>query len=366
MEIAVMINLTGEILQGRGRDRTADLDVLDTADAVLNALRARGYAARIVNICAEGFAGLRAFDAVFNMAETVAGFALTVADIVEHMDRIGIPYSGPNAEALARCADKATAKAVLISQGLPTPRYQVFSHAADLRTTLAYPLIVKPLHEEGSVGIDDDAVVDDECALGRRIAEIVRRYEQPALVEEYIDGREISASVIGEGPDLHVLPLVETLFIGPPERPRILTFDAKWTPGSPGWEHVLSGQPANLDGNLEAEIKALAARACVALGCRDYTRVDFRLRGRSVYILEANPSPCLSPNGSSFMSAAQMAGFTYETIIERILTGVLQRLAQRHHAGSGTQPTCERNDHDQGSKTGTAAGSPPWQCAEGP
>ncbi len=314
------------MLNRTGRDWLADLDVLATAAAVRAALEANGHRARTVNICEEGFGGLRAFDAVFNLGETVAGCELTETAIVGRLEQMEIPYFGADAEALARCADKARAKSILISHGLPTPRYQVFRDATDLRTVLGYPLIVKPMHEHGSIGISDDAVAQDDAALARRVIEVLRVYNQPALVEEYIDGREISAAVIGDSDNPRVFPLVETLFTVPPGSPRIVSYTAKWVPGSSAGQFVQPGCPADLDPELGAEIKAMAARVCQVLGCRDYTRIDFRLRGRTPYVLEANPNPCINPLGSSFVASAEDAGFTYEAIINEIVEAALSRL----------------------------------------
>ncbi|HEX9115339.1 MAG TPA: ATP-grasp domain-containing protein [Anaerolineae bacterium] len=325
MNIGVIYNLTGEVLKGTPQDRLADLEAIEVAAAVAAALAANGHRATTVNICEAGFAELGAFDAIFNLTETVLGSDLPGAAIADRLEAMGVVYTGADGAALAHCEDKARAKAILSGHGLPTPRYQLIAGGDRVETTLNFPLIVKPVHEDGSIGIGDDAVVQDAGALARKVAEVLQVYRQPALIEEYIDGREFSAAVIGNGDDLQIFPLGEILFANPPGAPRIVSFDAKWVPGSPAWEATQVGCPADLDPEIEAQIRAMAAQVCQVLGCRDYARVDFRLHDRSLYVLEANPSPSLNPHGAGFISSAAAAGYSYAAVVNTILEAAIAR-----------------------------------------
>jgi D-alanine-D-alanine ligase len=323
MDLGILYNLTEETLNSSGTDQLADLDVLETATAVQAALEANGHKASTINFYELGFAGLKAYDAVFNLTERIAGNELGAVEITDWMERNGILYCGEGARTLAWSENKAWAKSILIRNGLPTARYQVFGDATNLHTHLSYPLIVKPLHEDGSAGINENSVVQDLAGLTLRVGEILSLYKQPALVEEYIDGREIHAAVLGNNGYLRFFPLVETVFHTPPELPRIMSYDAKWVPGSTAWQQVQPGCQADLDEELEGEIKRLAARVYRALDCRGYTRVEFRLRGRVPYVLEVNPNPCINPRGSSFIASAEYAGFSYEAVINAILEAAL-------------------------------------------
>ena len=325
MHIAILYNLTREMILDHRPEQWDDWEVAAIADEIGAALAAAGHPARAVNVCAEGFEALKAFDLIFNLAENTAGCELGELEITRRLEELGMVFTGTGSAALAGCADKARAKALFIQHGLPTPAYQVFEQAGSRQTGLAFPLMVKPLREDGSAGIGYEAVVRDQAALERRVAAILGEYQQPALVEEFIDGREISASLIGDGKGLRNLPLVEEVFDYPPGLPRIVTFEAKWLPGSFGWEHVQRRFPTDLDSELEAKIKAVARQACQALGCRDYMRVDLRLRGRTPYVLEVNPNPCLNQQGSSFLNAARAAGMTFEAVVNEIVALAVRR-----------------------------------------
>ena len=319
MDIGILYNLTEETLRSSGKDQLADLDVLETANAVEAMLEANGHHASTINFYESGFTGLRAYDAVFNLTERVAGSELGVVKITDWMERNGIPFCGESARTLAWSENKALAKRILNRNGLPSAHYQVFGDATNLCTHLNFPLIVKPLHEDGSLGINENSVVQDHAELAQRVREILNLYRQPALVEEYIDGREIHAAVLGNIDNLRIFPLVETVFHTQPGVPRIVSYDAKWVPGSPAWQHVQPGCLANLDDELEGEIQRLAARFYRAFDCRCYTRIEFRLRGRIPYVLEVNPNPCISPHGSSFLTSAEYAGFSFEAVMNEIL-----------------------------------------------
>lgn len=325
VNIGIVYNLTREMLSSRHADQWDDWEVINIADGIRMALEFQGCHGQVVNICEEGFDGLKAFDMVFNLAENTAGCEMGVVAITRRLEEMGIAFTGAGSKALVCCEDKARMKAVLFDRGLPTPAYQVFDHTGDLHLSLDYPLIVKPLREDSSVGISFDSVVMDDKALARQVEWILNNCNQPALVEDYIDGREFSVSVIGSGDCLRSLPLVEDLFLYSPDQPRIMTFQAKWLPGSYDWEHVNCRLALDLDPELEAEIKSTAIQVCRYLDCQDYTRIDFRLRRRDLFVLDANPNPCLNQQGSSFLTAAKAAGFTFEAIIGEILESALHR-----------------------------------------
>lgn len=325
MNIAILYNLNSQVIQAGQPGQWNDWEVVAIADDIRTALEGDGHTAQPFNLGIEGFEGLQAFDLVFNLAENTAGCELDELEIARRLEELEVAFTGAGSESLRRCQDKACTKSIILQQNLPTPVYQVIDPASPILTALAYPLIVKPLREDSSAGITFEAVVHEHQGLEKRVENIWRTYCQPALVEEYIDGREISAALLGSSQGLRNLPLVEELFDYPAGLPRIVTFDAKWLPGSFGWEHVQRGLPTDLSDEFDAEIKDIAAQACQALGCRDYARVDLRLRGQTPYVLEVNPNPCLNRLGSNFLFAAQAAGLTFENIINEIVASALRR-----------------------------------------
>jgi D-alanine-D-alanine ligase len=179
------------------------------------------------------------------------------------LDVYGIPYTGGDYLSLGLTGDKSRAKEILGFHGIATPPFQVFSAADEpLREGLAFPLIVKPLREDASIGVFRDSVVADEHALRRQVRRILRRYRQPAIAEEYIDGRELSAGVIELGARRVVTPMNEVVFNVPPGALRVYTYTAKWDSESDEYKSIVPDQcPAeNVPPAVEEELRALAAR----------------------------------------------------------------------------------------------------------
>jgi D-alanine-D-alanine ligase len=325
MDIGIIYNLEDDLLKGGEWDRLADGEVLDTAQAVKVALERNGHRVGIHNVCRDGLAVLAQYGALFNLAESTVGSAVTEDAIAEKLEEMGLVFTGAGSVALRKCANKAWTKALLISQDIPTPRYQIVRSEGETVTGLEYPLIVKPVGEDGSTGIDDDSVVWDQQRLEQKVAQVLRVYKQPVLVEEFIDGREINAALLGNGEDTRVLPLSEIIFPTGEGRPRILSFASEWVAGSYAYENTTSCCPADLDAPTEEKIKSIALRACRVVGCSDYARVDMRLRGDTPYVLEVNPNPCINPHDSGFIISAGVAGFSYDQIVNEILTCALAR-----------------------------------------
>jgi D-alanine-D-alanine ligase len=190
---------------------------------------------------------------------------------------------------------------------------------------LQFPLIIKPIHEHGSIGISTDSVVYTFENLVRKVLELKELYKQPSLVEEYIDGREINAALLGNGKRAKVLPLSEILFTLPDNVPKIVSFDAKWVEGSQEYIHTTGSCPADLPAEVAEKIRKLAKKAYYIIGARDYCRVDFRVRDNIPYILEVNANPCINPDGAGFVRSANAAGLSYHEVIYEILQTSMRR-----------------------------------------
>jgi hypothetical protein len=186
-----------------------------------------------------------------------------------------------------------------------------------------YPLIVKPAFEDASGGIEKESVVHNHTALEARVNYILKEFEMPALVEEYVDGREIHAAILGNHPP-EVLPLFEMEFddseFNPDEewRPQIISYRAKWDPHSKDFYTMDAVvPPRDLDPTLAEEIRRVAREAYITVGCRDYARVDMRIEDDEIYILEVNPNPDLV-DGAAFMLCANASGRTYSETLGAI------------------------------------------------
>jgi len=240
---------------------------------------------------------------------------------------LGIPYTGSDAATLSIALDKALSKRVLLQHGILTAEFQVMETGRErLSSKLKFPLIVKPNQEGSSKGVSASAsVVDDEEALRAVVKELIDRYRQPALIEEYIPGREFTVGVLGDRRP-RVLPPMEILFKDKANARPVYDFQIKQE-----WEKHVSYQcPAHL---TPAELKAVE-RVCRevfdALDCRDVARVDLRMTPKGdIYVIEVNPLPGLTPGYSDLCLIAKAAGIEYRVLIGEILEGGLKRLREK-------------------------------------
>jgi D-alanine-D-alanine ligase len=238
------------------------------------------------------------------------------------LDVFGIPYTGGDFLSLAITLDKARTKEVLGYHGVPTPAFQIFAAADEpLRDGLAWPLIVKPLHEDASIGVFRDSVVEDEPALRRRAADVIGRYRQPAIVEEYIHGRELSVGVIERDGVRHVTPMNEVVFDLPPGVPRVYSYTGKWDADSDEYKAIIPDQCPPLEplpAGAEEEIRRLALQTFSILRLRGYARVDFRLRGDgALFVLEVNANPLIGEY-SVMATMAERMGWPFAEFIHGI------------------------------------------------
>ena len=239
-----------------------------------------------------------------------------------------MPFTGSGSITLALALDKAKTKQILSSEGIPTPAWQLFPRPdTPLSKKLEFPLIVKPNREGSSKGIWRESVVGDEAALRRQVAHVVARYHQEALVEEFIDGLELTVGVIGEEP----LPVLEIDFSpcrGSDEffySWRMKEFQGDAARGLAPALHC----PARLDAATTARVQTVALSAHRALGCVDVSRTDIRLGSDGIpFILEINPLPGLSPRDSNFPVMTGAAGIPHDALIQRIVELATARYSQ--------------------------------------
>ncbi len=266
-------------------------------------------------------------DIVFNLTEhfnEVSAYDRNVAGLLEMM---GVPYTGSSPTGLTLCKNKGMAKELLAYHKIRVPNFAVYSPGAAIKrpSRLSFPLFIKPAEDEASYGISLDSFVEDDAAFEERIRFIHERHNQPALAEEFIEGREIYVSLLGND-RLRVFPFREVIFSEIPEgQPRFSTFKAKWDDAYRkrwGIQNVFAEPFTN---GMEQRIAKICKAVYRALRIRGYGRIDLRVTPNGdVVVLEANPNPNLDRD-DEFAQSAIKAGLTYDRLIQRIL-----RLALTH------------------------------------
>ncbi|HWR14365.1 MAG TPA: ATP-grasp domain-containing protein [Terriglobales bacterium] len=260
-------------------------------------------------------------DLVFNLVESYAGDDTKDMNIAAYLDLAGLPYTGSGPHGLFLAQDKAVAKKMFAFHGVNTPFFAMsyrglLDHSHDIK----FPLIVKPVAEDGSIGIDTTSVVDSIKDLMEKIHYIHEEFDCPALIEEYIEGREIYASILGSYENTEVLPLIELdLSKLPKGTPRIAGQDVKFEKDTEAYKLTKSVIVEDLDEETTKRLQDTALGAYRACKLRDYGRIDMRLNDKGeIYVIEANPNPWLA-SGQEFAMAAKKSGRSYTELIGEIV-----------------------------------------------
>ena len=266
-------------------------------------------------------------DVVFNLVEIFKDQPRLEMSFTGIMELLNVSYTGAPPLALGTCQNKTLTKRILSSLGIRTPRYKIIKTMdRSFRLGLHYPLIVKPALEDASVGIDNDAIVYDVEALKKRVEFVFNSFNQPALVEEFILGRELNVAVFGNKEPI-VLPISEIDFSKMPEDLHpIVSYQAKWDPMHVAYHKTVPICPAELPKIIQEEAERLALNCFRAVGCRDYARIDMRLskNDNKLYVLEVNPNPDLTED-AGFMRSATHGGYTYKKTLKMIVDFAYER-----------------------------------------
>ena len=322
-KIAIIYNAPNPELYETAVEKKASLTIIESVEAVYQALTESGYPVirlPLVPPLESAKESLRKLetDVVFNLFEGFDGCPETEPAITNLLAELGLTYTGCPGTALSFGLDKINTKAHLTEMGAETPRYQLLGPKTSSLFHLSYPCIVKPYAEDGSNGISEESVVQDFASLEKQVANISRLFGKRALVEEFIDGREFNATVLGTSPP-KVLSISEITYSLPPGLPRILTFSAKWDPQSIYYRGTKAVCPAEIDAELQGQITQTALLAFRLLGSRGYARVDFRLDSEEkLKIIELNPNPDISPDAGATLQA-KVSGLSYNQFIEQIV-----------------------------------------------
>jgi len=317
------------LLDGSPDDTYSEFDSVQTVQAIAGVLRAQGHQVWLIEATPDMLTWFRTrrVDLVFNIAEGVSGEARE-SRVPAILDFLGIPYTGSGVLSLALALDKAKAKHLFHIAGIPTPAFQLFTRP-DLPVDphLRFPVIVKPNREGSAKGIWASSVVADPAGVAAQVRRVFERYDQPVLVEEFIEGTELSVGILGNAPP-QPLPILEIDFsscLGSGER--FYSWRVKEYQGASGLHLTPTFWcPARLPEAVAATVQAMALKAHQVLECRDFSRVDVRLGADGIpYVLEVNPLPGLDPAESNFPQMARAAGLEYPALIESLVEVVAAR-----------------------------------------
>jgi D-alanine-D-alanine ligase len=323
-------------------DAEEEFDSPETIEALAAAIRGLGHEVELLGDGepmlrrllrrASGEGGRRP-DLVFNFAEGTGTSRSREARVPALLEMLGIPYTGSDPLTLAVTLDKQCAKRLVRSAGVATPDWLVVDgdvdQFQDRLEALPLPVIVKPAFEGSSKGIHSTNLVEEPDRLIETVADLVAAYRQPVLVEEFIDGDELTVGIVGNQPReplgiMRVVPLERS-------GPFVYSLEVKRD-----WERLVRYEcPAKLAAPDTRAVADAALAVWNALGCRDLARVDFRLRNHVPYFLEVNPLPGLNPKSSDLVLMARALGLSYPDLISRILKAAIERLNDQPLAAAG-------------------------------
>jgi len=334
MRVALTYNLKKEVKESEclPADFYAECDEMDTVTAVRDALLERHGEVLMVEADEDAFEKLRKQrpQMVFNMAEGVWGESRE-AQLPAIMEMLRIPYTGSAPLTLGLCLNKARAKEVLSHYDVPTARFMVVTDPAiDMERRLKLPMIVKPLFEGSSKGIRNDSLIFKSKDLKDKVSSVIKEYGQPALVEEYLEGREFTVALLGNGDSLRTLPIVEINYSSLPEGVNpIYSYEAKWVFDTPENPLDIFRCPAEVDPGLKKAIDRVAIDAFNALDVKDWCRIDIRLDGNGEpHVIELNPLPgiLVDPKcNSCFPKAARAAGMSFTGLVNAVIDAARER-----------------------------------------
>jgi D-alanine-D-alanine ligase len=308
------------------REASASADTEQTANQIFKALKSKGHKVTLTAIDHDNYKETisnLSSDIIFNQVEEdELGF-----DVLKFIEKIEKKVTGVGSTGYKLSWNKVKIKEKLVKANIPTPNYLVVKPGdkIDLKD-LKYPLFVKATDDHGSLSVNEKSCVKNEEELIQQVAWIKNEIGDDSLVEEYVDGRELGVTLIGNGHGTIILPVKEILF-GEQflNRPKVVTYEAKWAPDSKDYLGTTSMScPAKLSHKEMKAIEKAVLNAFKTLLCRDYVRFDIRLKNDVPYIIDYNANPGIGINDASSLPA-KVYGLTYPNFIEKIVTVAIER-----------------------------------------
>ena len=327
LAVGITYNLKKGVISD-AEDIEAEYDSVDTIDAIADVFRSVGIRVEYIEADADIVEKIKKakVDIVFNIAEGANGRGRE-AQIPAILSFLGIPYSGSDETTLAIALDKAITKRYLSTYHILTPDYQlVTTPNFQLDPSLQFPLIVKPNYEGSGKGISDLAVVDDLESLNCVITKNFKLYGQPMLIEQFIQGREFTVGILGNGNDTKVFEPMEIRYLKQERENRIYSYNVKINYK----KYVEYVCPPQLDASTLEYMKNIALEIYNALECKDFSRIDFRLSEEGdIHFIEINPLPGLAPGYSDYPMLAEFCGTGYKELVLGVLNSALKRYGRK-------------------------------------
>lgn len=269
-------------------------------------------------------------DIVFNIAEGFNNLSRE-SQIPAMLDMLKIPYTGSDALTLGICLDKARTKEILSYYNIPNANFILVDKIKPLSNhSIEFPSIVKPVSEGSSKGIFNSSLVRNYYELNAEIKRVIDVYNQPAIIEEFLPGKEFTVALIGNEDNTEILPIVEIMYDNfPDDIEHLYSYEAKWILDTKDNVFDVFECPAAIDKNLGKQIKDTVLQTYNVLRCKDWSRIDIRLDKNGIpNVIEINPLPGIMPDpneNSSFPKAARVAGINYNELIQRVLFEACKR-----------------------------------------
>jgi D-alanine-D-alanine ligase len=298
--------------------------VVESVKEVQVALSELGYQVQILalspplSLAEAALRGIEA-DLVFNLFEGFDGWPESEAAIAQYLKDLGLCYTGCSSHTLRVCENKATMKSILSRYGIATPEWQVLYPGCAEKFNLSFPCIVKPIGEHASHGLSSNSVVHDLLGLTQQVEFIWQTYRHHSLVEKFLPGREFRATLI-ENHDLMVLPIEEIIYSMPPNKPKLLTYSAKWIKGDEYFVGTSEKCPADIDPHLRRILENIAKASFTAVGGCNYASIDLRQNENGeLMVIDINPNTDISLEGGIKLPL-EVLGMSYSTFIYQLIS----------------------------------------------
>jgi len=331
MKIGLSYDLKEAVPRGQAEpeDALEEYDSLETVETIAAVIESMGHSVSRLGGGRQFLARILQNDVhlVFNIAEGLGNYKSREAQVPSVLEMLDIPYSGSDPQCLAICLDKPLTKKIVALAGIRTPRWQVVSSSRELRGIdwdyFPFPAFIKPAHEGSSKGIRLSSAADNIEQMAETVILLLKRYQQPVMVEEFIAGDEVTVGMVGNCPP-KVLGIMRVL----PKKGAthfVYSLEVKRE-----WESLVDYEcPAQLEASILQEISDSSLRVFEVLGCRDFARLDFRISPEGKpYFLEINPLAGLNPRSSDLPIMTSKIGLSYNALISAILDSALERYPQ--------------------------------------
>jgi D-alanine-D-alanine ligase len=331
MKIGLTYDLKQSVSTGHDSpdDAFEEYDSPETVEAIAAVIETQGHSVVRLGGGREFLTNILSanVDFVFNIAEGIGNYRSREAQVPSVLEMLNIPYSGADPQCLAICLDKPLTKKLIAMSGVTTPTWRLITDAKQIMDVtwndFPFPVFIKPAYEGSSKGILQGCISESVQQMADTVQSLLERYSQPVIVEEFIDGDEITVGVVGNSPP-RVIGIMRVL---PRERDENFIYSLKV---KRDWQRLVEYEsPPNVGENVLQRITDSSLKAFEVLGCRDVSRIDFRLSPDGTpYFLEINPLPGLNPTSGDLPILAGKMGWAYTTLVSCILNAAMERYPQ--------------------------------------